>query len=108
PHVGSGGEPLAVGGVCPGVDRDGGPDRRRLLRYRSRAHHGHGPGGPGRPLRASARSVNQQVDPDLLPAFVTVSRPRGCENTVSTFTPGIDNVTMDAPRGRGSARTEAR
>jgi hypothetical protein len=28
------------------------------------------------------------------PALVNVELPRGCENTVSTFTPGVDKVTM--------------
>jgi hypothetical protein len=38
---------------------------------------------------------------DFLPAFasptalVNVELPRGCGNTVSTFTPGIDKVTME-------------
>ena len=31
----------------------------------------------------------------LYPALVNVELPRGCGNTVSTFTPGIDKVTME-------------
>ena len=30
----------------------------------------------------------------LNPALVNVELPRGCENTKSTFTPGVDEVTM--------------
>jgi hypothetical protein len=30
----------------------------------------------------------------LSPALVNVELPRGCGNTVSTFTPGVDKVTM--------------
>jgi hypothetical protein len=30
----------------------------------------------------------------LTAALVNVELPRGCENTVSTFTPGVDKITM--------------
>jgi hypothetical protein len=30
----------------------------------------------------------------LSPALVNVELPRGCGNTVSTFTPGVDKITM--------------
>jgi hypothetical protein len=35
------------------------------------------------------------VPPALYPALVNVELPRGCANTVSTFTPGVDKVTME-------------
>ena len=55
PHLGRGREPLAARGVRPGMDRDGGPDRRRLLRHRPRAHHGHERGGQERPAAPPGR-----------------------------------------------------
>jgi hypothetical protein len=41
----------------------------------------------------------------LTAALVNVELPRGCQNTVSTFTPGVDKITMSIKfRGRGRGR----
>jgi hypothetical protein len=41
----------------------------------------------------------------LTAALVNVELPRGCQNTVSTFTPGVDKITMSIKfRGHGRGR----
>ena len=32
--------------------------------------------------------------PGAMPVLVNFEAPRGCENTLSTFTPGVDKVTV--------------
>ena len=38
--------------------------------------------------------INDFFAPGLHPALVNVELPRGCSNTKSTFTPGVDKVTV--------------